>query len=275
MFWQVSTRHLGIDILHEASSAGAAFDSPKNTIFADSQILGNNTSPTSQTGSLNLSTHSVTYELTTAFPDYHDTIEERISSDRVGKKKISWFKSLIPEPLQWDHSTLCDGKIHTILLGYFQSCWTLHCNHTQSGRRRFRHSFCRTPYLAWGRRQNWDVSPGRAQEISWTPRLSPTAIVMAILQNYQDACEYSRLQSVLGALSRPRKQPFTSPFLQLDILNVHIMIQIPESILMYTHSFWVFRSLNKLASFTYHLSWSSRNDPSSVWNPPPMPCDYW
>ena len=89
MFWQVSTRHLGIDILHEASSAGAAFDSPKNTIFADSQILGNNTSPTSQTGSLNLSTHSVTYELTTAFPDYHDTIEERISSDRVGKKKIS------------------------------------------------------------------------------------------------------------------------------------------------------------------------------------------
>jgi len=54
---------------------------------------------------------------------------------------------------------------------------------------------------------------------------------MAILQNYQDACEYSRLQSVLGALSRPRKQPFTSPFSQLDILDIHIMIQIPENIL--------------------------------------------
>jgi len=40
MFWRVSTRHLGIDILHEASSPGAAFDSPKNTIFTDSQYLG-------------------------------------------------------------------------------------------------------------------------------------------------------------------------------------------------------------------------------------------
>ena len=88
----MSIRYLGIDILHEASSPGAAFDSPKNTIFAVYQILGNNTSPTSQTGSLNLSTHNITYELTTAFSDYHDTIEERISKDRVDEKKISSFR---------------------------------------------------------------------------------------------------------------------------------------------------------------------------------------
>ena len=42
---------------------------------------------------------------------------------------------------------------------------------------------------------------------------------------------HERLESVLGALSQPEKQPSTSPISQLDALYVHIMSQIPERIL--------------------------------------------
>jgi len=45
---------------------------------------------------------SIAFQLTTALPDYHAAVSERISKDRslVGKKISAQFRSLIVEPLQ-------------------------------------------------------------------------------------------------------------------------------------------------------------------------------
>jgi len=59
----------------------------------------------------------------------------------------------------------------------------------------------------------------------------PTAVLRYVAYP-QDSQFCNRLQSVLEILSNARKQISTSPFLQLDALYVHIMKQIPESILL-------------------------------------------
>ena len=144
---------LGIDILYEASSPGAAFDSqdhydrrcspgtreqyiaditnwvtesvdPPSSMYwmrgpagvgksAIAQTCAEKLKDTGHLGAaffftvkkydnpLSLFT-SIAYQLTTALPDYHATVNERISKDRslVGKKIPAQFRSLIVEPLQ-------------------------------------------------------------------------------------------------------------------------------------------------------------------------------
>ena len=236
---------LGIDILYEASSPGAAFDSqdhydrrcspgtreqyiaditnwvtesvdPPSSMYwmrgpagvgksAIAQTCAEKLKDTGHLGAaffftvkkydnpLSLFT-SIAYQLTTALPDYHAAVNERISKDRslVGKKIPAQFRSLIVEPLQelgkqgkenttesyfyrwigrvcwWrrssrnyqDNRILDQGRIHTVPLGYFQPCRTSHRIDIQAGQHRFCHSFHWTPYLLQGRRRDWNVSAG-------------------------------------------------------------------------------------------------------------------
>jgi len=141
---------LDIDILHDASDPGAAFDSqdhydcccfpgtreqyiaditnwitnPLSSIYWMRRPAGVEKSAIAQTcteklkktrhlsaafffhvkkydNPLSLFT-SITYQLATMLPDYHTSIDERISKDKtlVEKKISSQFRSLIVEPLQ-------------------------------------------------------------------------------------------------------------------------------------------------------------------------------
>ena len=332
---------LGIDILYEASSPGAAFDSqdhydrrcslgtreqyiaditnwvtgsvdPPSSMYwmrgpagvgksAIAQTCAERLKDTGHLGAaffftvkkydnpLSLFT-SIAYQLTTALPDYHATVNERISKDRslVGKKIPAQFRSLIVEPLQElgkrgkrvqpkaifiDGLDECAGGdaqaeiIKIIASSIREGSTPFHWVIFSRAEPRIVSTFKQDSIasvthfieLPISRKADGEIEMylrGEFKDIlehrgfpqllsSWPTDNDIRTLVdaaaglfahpAAVLRHVaypQDSQFRERLQSVLDALSDGGKQGSSSPFSQLDALYVHIMKQIPESILL-------------------------------------------
>jgi len=233
---------------------------------------------------------SIAYQLTTALPDYHAAVNERISKDRslVGKKIPAQFRSLIVEPLQElgkqgkrlqpkaifiDGLDECAGGdaqaeiIKIIASSIREGSTPFHWVIFSRAEPRIVSTFKQDSIasvthfieLPISRKADGEIEMylrGEFKDIlqhrgfpqllsSWPTDKDIRTLVdaaaglfahpAAVLRHVaypQDSQFRERLQSVLDALSDGGKQGSSSPFSQLDALYVHIMKQIPESILL-------------------------------------------